>query len=162
MINKLVATENRIELFLLRISLGTVLLAHGVQKAFGWFGGFGWSNSINYFTGTVGIPYILGALVILIETIGAVLLIAGFAGRINAALMGIVIIGAFFQDHLANGFYMNWFGNQKSEGFEFDILFVAIATVLSLKGSGAFSIDRWIVNSRSRREKPAHNVKLAY
>jgi len=161
MINKLVATENRIELFLLRISLGTVLLAHGVQKAFGWFGGFGWSNSINYFTGTVGIPYILGALVILIETIGAVLLIAGFAGRINAALMGIVIIGAFFQDHLANGFYMNWFGNQKGEGFEFDILFVAIATVLSLKGSGAFSIDRRIVN-RSHHEKTAQNVKFAY
>jgi len=162
MFKKIINTGNDHSLLILRVVLGVVLMAHGLQKAFGWFGGFGWSNSINYFTGTVGIPYILGALVILIETIGAVLLIAGFAGRINAALMGIVIIGAFFQDHLANGFYMNWFGNQKGEGFEFDILFVAIATVLSLKGSGAFSIDRWLVNSSRRREKPAHNVKLAY
>jgi putative oxidoreductase len=161
MINKLIATEKRIELLLLRVSLGVVLLGHGVQKAFGWFGGFGWSNTINYFTGTVGIPAILGGFIILIETIGALLLITGFAGRINAALMGIVIIGAFFKDHLANGFFMNWFGNQKGEGYEFDILFVAIAIVLSLKGSGALSIDRWI-SSKTRAEKTSQKIKLAY
>jgi putative oxidoreductase len=161
MINKLIATENRIELLLLRVSLGIVLLGHGVQKAFGWFGGFGWSNTINYFTGTVGIPAILGGFVILVETVGALLLIAGFAGRINAALMGVVMIGAFFKDHLANGFYMNWFGNQKGEGYEFDILFIAMAIVLSLKGSGAFSIDRLIMN-RTHFEKSSHSAKLAY
>src|SRR5258706_16120076 len=104
MINKILATGNRIELSLLRVSLGIVMLGHCVQKAFGWFGGFGWTNTINYFTNTVAVPSWLGGFIILIELIGALLLIAGFAGRINAALMGILIIGAFFQDHLANGF----------------------------------------------------------
>lgn len=160
MINKLITTENRIDLTILRIALAVVLLAHGLQKAFGWFGGFGWSNTINYFTNTVGVPAILGAFIILIETIGAVLLIIGFAGRLNAALMGIVIIGAFFQDHLANGFYMNWFGNHKGEGFEFDILFVVIAVVLSIKGSGAFSVDRWL-SAQGAKEGTMQKAKLA-
>jgi len=161
MINKILATGNRIELFLLRVSLGIVMLGHGVQKAFGWFGGFGWANTINYFTNTVGVPSWLGGFIILIEVIGALLLIIGFAGRINAVLMGIVIIGAFFQDHLANGFYMNWFGNQKGEGFEFDILFVAIAASLVIKGSGAFSIDRWITG-KIQTEGSTQKIKLAY
>ena len=141
-VSKLLATDNSLDWTILRIALGLVMLAHGVQKAFGWFGGFGWDGSMHYFTNTVGLPYALGALVILIETLGAGLLILGFAGRINAALVGSVMIGAFFVDHLPNGFYMNWFGNQKGEGFEFDILFAAISLVLTINGSGAFSVDR--------------------
>ena len=66
MINKLIATENRIDLTILRVALGIVLLAHGLQKAFGWFGGFGWSNTIHYFTNTVGVPALLGGFIILI------------------------------------------------------------------------------------------------
>lgn len=141
---RIINTDNSYSLLLLRVALGVVLLAHGVQKAFGWFGGFGWNNTIGYFS-SVGLPVALGSLVILIETLGAFLLIVGFAGRINAALMGIVMIGAFFIDHLPNGFYMNWFGETRGEGFEFDILFWAIAAVLVVKGSGALSIDRIIV-----------------
>lgn len=146
MLRNLLATDNSYNWLILRVTLGTVMLAHGVQKAFGWFGGFGWDNSINYFTGVVGLPTALAALVILIESLGAVLLIIGFAGRINAALIGIVMAGAFFVDHRPNGFYMNWFGNQKGEGFEFDLLFWAIAIVLVINGSGRFSVDRWLYN----------------
>jgi len=146
MFKKIIQTTDNYSLLILRVALGTVLLAHGLQKAFGWFHGFGWNNSINYFTGTVGLPHALAALVILIETLGALLLIIGFAGRVNAALMGIVITGAFFVDHLKNGFYMNWFGLQKGEGFEFDILFWAISVALIINGSGIFSIDSWLTN----------------
>jgi len=148
-------------LTILRVALGVVLLAHGLQKAFGWFGGFGWSNTIDYFTNTVGVPAFLGAFIIIIETLGALLLIVGFAGRINAALMGIVITGAFFQAHLENGFYMNWFGNHKGEGYEFDILFVVIAFVVSLRGSGAFSLDR-VITAKASNERTIKNAKLAY
>ena len=122
MFKKIINTGNDHSLLILRVVLGVVLMAHGLQKAFGWFNGFGWNNTINYFTGTVGIPALLGAFVILIETLGALFLILGFAGRINAALMGIVIIGAMVVDHMKNGFYMNWFGIQKGEGIEFDFL----------------------------------------
>ena len=139
---KLFATDNSYNWFILRIVLGVVVLAHGLQKTFGWFGGFGWEQSMNYFTGHVGLPSALAALVILIESLGAFLLIIGFAGRINAFLLGIVMIGAFFVDHRHNGFFMNWFGNQRGEGFEFDLLIWAITAVLTVNGSGRLSIDR--------------------
>src|SRR6266540_6702175 len=123
MFKKIIQTTDNYSLLILCVALGTVLLAHGLQKAFGWFHGLGWNNSIKYFTGTVGLPFVLAALVILVETLGALLLIIGFAGRVNAALMGIVITGAFFVDHLKNGFYMNWFGLQKGQRPELYTLF---------------------------------------
>jgi len=141
MLRKLLATDNDVTLLIVRVVLGSVMLAHGLQKTFGWFGGFGWTNTINYFTGTVGLPSILAAIIILIESVGAILLIAGVGARINALLLVIVIVGAFFVAHLPNGFYMNWFGNHKGEGFEFDILFWSIAIVLVINGSGKYSID---------------------
>lgn len=154
---KLLATTDSYNWLLLRIALGVVMLGHGLQKAFGWFGGFGWDASMGYFTGTVGLPTWLSALVILIESLGALLLIIGFAGRINAALMGMVMAGAFFVDHLPNGFFMNWFGNHKGEGYEFDILFWAIALILAINGSGKYSVDRWLT---TRSESTAHAASL--
>src|SRR5689334_15694336 len=115
--SKILGTENNYSWTILRIALGTVLLAHGLQKALGWFNGFGWDASMQYFTGYVGLPSPLAALVMLIESLGSLFLIIGFAGRINAALAGMVMLGAFFVDHLHNGFFMNWFGKQKGEGF---------------------------------------------
>lgn len=150
MFKKIINTGNDHSLLVLRVALGIVLMAHGLQKAFGWFNGFGWSNTINYFTGTVGIPAFLGAFVILIESLGALLLILGFAGRINAALMGIVITAAMFIDHANNGFYMNWFGVQKGEGVEFDLLFIAMSVALVIKGSGSFSIDRLLMQLKTK------------
>lgn len=141
---KLLTTTDNYSWLILRVALGIVMLGHGLQKALGWFGGFGWNNTMRYFTGIVGLPAWLGALIILIESLGAVLLIIGLAGRINAALMAIVMAGAFFVDHLPNGFFMNWFGTSKGEGYEFDILFWAIAIVITINGSGKYSIDRWI------------------
>lgn len=140
---RIFTTDNSYSLLLLRVTLGVVMGAHGVQKAFGWFGGYGWNNTIGYFN-SVGLSDFFGALVILVETLGALLLIIGFAGRINAAAMAVVMVGAFVIDHLHNGFYMNWFGGTRGEGFEFDILFWAIALVITFNGSGAFSIDRLI------------------
>jgi len=140
--NKILKTDDDITLTILRVTLGIVLLGHGLQKAFGWFAGFGWANTIHYFTDTAGIPAWLGGFVIIIETLGAVMLIIGFAGRVNASFMIAVMIGAFFVDHIYNGFFMNWLGNQKGEGYEFDLLFIAMAVVLVIKGSGKFSVDR--------------------
>ena len=146
---RIFATENKYSWTILRVTLGIVMLAHGVQKAFGWFGGYGWDGTMGYFTGTVGLPAVLGGFIIIIETLAAFLLILGFAGRVNALLVGAVILGAFFIDHLPNGFYMNWFGNQKGEGFEFDLLFLAISSFVAINGSGALSIDRWLTSGKT-------------
>lgn len=148
-LKRIFATDNSYSLLLLRITLGVVMGAHGVQKAFGWFGGYGWNNTIGYFN-SVGLSDFFGALVILVETLGAFLLIIGFAGRINAAAMAVVMVGAFVIDHLPNGFYMNWFGGTRGEGFEFDILFWAIALVITFNGSGRFSVDRLISTHQPR------------
>ena len=156
--SKILRTDNNYSLTILRIAVGTVLLAHGLQKALGWFNGFGWNASMQYFTGYVGLPAPLAALVILIESLGSLFLIIGFAGRINAALAGFVMIGAFFVDHVHNGFFMNWFGKQKGEGFEFDILFIAIAFVVAVNGSGAFSVDRWILSLSDKRKNAQQTV----
>ncbi|NML21119.1 DoxX family protein [Pseudoflavitalea sp. G-6-1-2] len=145
----ILGTDNSINWTILRVMLGVVMLAHGVQKTFGWFGGFGWEGSMGYFTGHVGMPAPAAAFVILVESLGAALLIIGFAGRINAALIGLIMIGAFFVEHKSNGFYMNWFGNQKGEGYEFDLLLWAIAAVLTINGSGRFSVDRWLTARRT-------------
>jgi putative oxidoreductase len=59
------------------------------------------------------------------------------------------MLGAFFVDHLPNGFYMNWFGTQKGEGIEFDLLFLAISSFIAINGSGALSIDRWIISRKN-------------
>lgn len=155
MTKHLLATTNSYNWFILRVTLGIVLFAHGSQKAFGWFNGFGWENSMNYFTGSVGIPAALAAFVILIESAGALLLILGFAGRINAALIAIVMLGAFFAEHHQHGFYMNWFGNQQGEGYEFDLLVWAISIVLVINGSGKCSIDRWLYTRRATALQPA-------
>jgi putative oxidoreductase len=147
----LLATDNSYNWLILRVALGVVILAHGVQKTFGWFNGFGWEQSMNYFTGHVGLPSVIAALVMLIESLGAFLLIIGFAGRINAFLLGVVMIGAFFVDHRHNGFFMNWFGNQRGEGFEFDLLIWAIAAVLTVNGSGRFSVDQALARGYDNR-----------
>lgn len=146
---KIFATENKYSWTILRVILGVVMLAHGVQKAFGWFGGFGWDGTMGYFTGMVGLPSLFAAFIILVESLGALLLIIGFAGRVNSLLVGAVILGAFFIDHFPNGFYMNWFGNQKGEGVEFDLLFLAISSFIVINGSGALSVDRWLSSRKT-------------
>lgn len=161
MLNKIIRTDNSSNWLLLRVALGIVMLGHGLQKAFGWFGGFGWNGSMNYFTDFVGLPSPLAAFIILIESLGSVLLIVGVAGRITAALVGIVIIGALFVDHLPNGFFMNWFNTHKGEGIEFDILFVAISVVLTINGSGKFSVDRWLYKKWiAKGKEPSGNIAM--
>jgi putative oxidoreductase len=127
-------------LTLQRTVLGTVILAHGVQKAFGWFHGFGFKGTLAWFGG-LHVPAAVALLVILAETAGAAALLAGFATRFNAAAIAIVMMGAVLLWHLPNGFYMNWGGSQKGEGIEFFILALALALPLVIKGAGAFSVD---------------------
>jgi putative oxidoreductase len=137
----LVATGDSIAPLFLRVALGVMMFPHGAQKLFGWFGGYGFTGSMGYFTGTVGVPWAVGLLVILGEFFGSLLLIAGFGTRFAAASLAVIMLGAAWQLR-ANGFFMNWFGNQKGEGIELFILAVGIAVALVVSGAGRFSVDR--------------------
>ncbi|HBS06471.1 MAG TPA: hypothetical protein DEA96_15995 [Leptospiraceae bacterium] len=139
--NKLFATKNRSDVLLLRLSLGLVMLAHGAQKLTGWFGGFGFENTMSYFTETLGMPWILGFSVIMIESLGSVFLVLGLLTRPVALGLLIIMLSAALIVHWPHGFFMNWFGNQEGEGIEFFILAAGMALALVRSGGGSFSID---------------------
>jgi putative oxidoreductase len=145
-------------LLLMRTMLGTVMFAHGAQKLFGWFGGFGFEGTMAYFTETVGLPYVIGLLVILGESFGAVALVIGLFGRLMSAAIFIIMLGAMCVDHAKNGFYMNWFGNRPGgEGYEFDLLLFGLSMAIFLLGSGSFSFDHVL----ARRLKLRHWIFTA-
>ncbi|MBI3233073.1 MAG: DoxX family protein [Bacteroidetes bacterium] len=128
-----------------RVFLGIVVFAHGAQKMFGWFGGYGFNGTVGFLTGTASLPYIIALLVILIESFGALFLIAGFATRI--ASLGIIInfLGVVLSSHLSNGFYMNWYREAgKGEGLEYFILLFGLAIISLIAGGGKASVDSLI------------------
>lgn len=147
---KLFATGNNAAATIVRIMLGLVIFPHGAQKLLGWYGGFGFTGMMQYFTDTMHLPWLIGFIVILVEFFGALFLIAGFATRINSLLMIAVFLGVIFTTNIHNGFFMNWFGNQKGEGMEFSLLVLGMAASLVVSGGGAASADRLIVNRLNR------------
>ena len=138
--SSLIATSDSVAATALRLALGVMILPHGLQKTIGWFGGYGFKGTMGYLTGTVGAPWILALLAILAESVGGVMLIAGFGTRIAALGVGGVMLVAAAM-HLPNGFFMNWFGNQKGEGVEFHLLALGIVVALLILGGGKFSVD---------------------
>ncbi len=127
--------------WILRISLAIVIFPHGAQKLFGWFGGYGFSGTMGFFTETMNLPWLIGFFTIMLESIGAIVLILGFKTRIVAALYLILAIAIVFTSHLEHGFFMNWFGNQQGEGYEYFLLWIGMAISLILSGGGEYSID---------------------
>lgn len=128
-------------LTLLRLALGVVIFPHGIQKTLGWFGGAGFQGTMAFFT-QGGIPPVFAFLAICAEFLGGLGLIVGLLSRIAAFGVLCVMLVAVYRVHLPNGFFMNWAGNQKGEGFEFHILAIGIAIAIILRGAGAFSLDR--------------------
>jgi Predicted membrane protein len=139
---KIFNTSNDVALTTLRLVLGVVFFAHGAQKMLGWFGGYGFHGTVGYLTHKEGLPAPVAVLVIFVEFFGGLGLIVGLLTRIAALGIGGEMIGAVLMVHLQNGFFMNWAGNQKGEGFEYHLLAIAISGALLLRGAGAFSVDR--------------------
>lgn len=142
MIRKFLATDNDLAPLLLRLTLGLVMLPHGLQKTLGLFGGYGFAGTYGFFTTQMGVPSVVAVLVILAESLGALGLIFGFLTRLGALGIAANMLGAILLVHLPNGFFMNWGGKQAGEGFEFHLLALGIAIVLLIKGGGALSLDR--------------------
>ncbi len=144
MIKKIIQTDNDISSLVLRVLLGIAFFPHGAQKVFGWFGGFGFSGTMGFFTEKMGIPVVFAFLAIMAEFLGPLGLLSGFLTRIAAFGIACNMTVAIFMVHIPNGFFMNWFGNQKGEGYEYHILAIAIAIALMIKGGGKLSVDRLI------------------
>jgi putative oxidoreductase len=141
-LGRLIATDADWNATIARVALGLVILPHGLQKTLGLFGGYGLHGTMDYLTGTMGLPSAIAFLVIMAESAGALGLIVGALGRVAAAGIGAVMVGAIATVHWTNGFFMNWAGTQAGEGFEYHLLALALAAVVIRTGSGAVSVDR--------------------
>lgn len=142
MIRKLVATDNDAGTALLRLVLGVIFFAHGAQKMLGWFGGYGFTGTMGFFTNVMHIPALFAFLAIAAEFFGGLGLIFGFLTRIAALGIFTNMTVAIAMVHHQFGFFMNWTGAQKGEGFEYHLLVLALTVFLIIRGAGAVSVDR--------------------
>ena len=136
----LIRTNGDIAPAIARLTLGLVIFPHGAQKLLGWFGGYGFSGTMGFF-GSQGIPAAFALLAIIAEFFGSLGLITGLLSRVAAFGISCVMLVAIVAVHLGNGFFMNWLGNQKGEGFEYHLLALGLALIVMVRGAGAYSVD---------------------
>lgn len=133
---------------ILRVVLGGVIFAHGAQKLLGWYGGSGFEGTMGFFTQKMGLPWLIAFLVIIGESIGSLGLLAGLFTRFTAASFIVIMAGAIMTVHLPQGFFMNWFGQQNGEGFEYHLLVIGMSLALLVVGGGKWALDgviaRWL------------------
>lgn len=145
---------------ILRVGLGVVMVAHGAQKLLGWFGGNGFEGTMGFFTQKMGLPWLVAFLVIIGESLGSIGLIAGFLTRFTAASFIVIMTGAIATVHWPQGFFMNWFGQQQGEGFEYHLLVIAMSAALVIIGGGKWAVDgiiaRWL---QAREGAPQHPMR---
>jgi putative oxidoreductase len=149
MIRKLTATENDGATTVLRLMLGVIFFAHGAQKLLGWFGGYGFTGTMGFFTGVMHIPAVFAVLAIAAEFFGGLGLVFGLFTRVAAFGVLCNMIVAIAMVHIRFGFWMNWTGTQKGEGFEYHLLLIAASVFLIIHGAGAASVDR-LFSSRAK------------
>lgn len=143
-------TNNSFAPFLARLTLGIVMFPHGAQKMLGWFGGYGFSGTMHFFTQQMHIPAPLAFLAIMAEFAGSIGLIVGCLSRVAAFGIATNMVVAIMTVHIHNGFFMNWYGNQKGEGFEYHLLAIGLALIVIIYGAGKFSLDAFIAGGSKK------------
>jgi len=140
---RLAATGHDTGATIARLALAAILFPHGAQHALGWFGGYGFAGTHAWMTHSLGFPYTLAALAIVVELLAPIALLVGAGGRLAALGLVGLMVGAI-STHVPSGFFMNWFGRLPAgqEGFEYHLLVIALCGVIVVKGSGALSLDR--------------------
>ena len=142
MFHKLLATDDNGGTTILRLVLGAIFFAHGAQKMLGWFGGYGFTSTMGFFTNVMHIPALFAFLAIAAEFFGGLGLILGFLTLIAALGVFSTMIVAIAMVHHQVGFFMNWTGAQKGEGYEYHLLVLAVTVFLMIRGAGSYSMDR--------------------
>lgn len=152
LVQRLLATAPSKTAMFQRVVLAAVVFPHGLQKVFGWYGGWGFDGTLGWFESALGVPSAVAVLVIASDFLGAIALALGLFSRLTALGVALTMLGAIAMVHAPNGFFMNWAGTNAGEGFEFHLLALALSLPLMVSGGGAFSLDGWIVDRlRARR-----------
>jgi putative oxidoreductase len=118
-----------------RLVAGMVMIPHGAQHLLGSFNGPGLAGTVQYL-GTVGYLVAIG------EFFGGIGLVAGILSRFSAAAISIIMLGAIVITHAQFGFFMNWTGMQKGEGFEYHLVMIGLLLPTLVAGPGRFSLAR--------------------
>ena len=145
----LLRTDRSYSQTLVRLTLGLVLLPHGAQHLLGAFGGYGFTATVAWMTGALGIPPVVAGAGILVEFFAPLALIFGLGSRLAGSALA-VFMAVAAATHLPNGFFMNWVGTMPAgvEGFEYHLLTIALAITIIVRGGGALSVDRAIAPAR--------------
>ena len=143
----LLQTDSGVVGLILRITLTVVMFPHGAQKVLGWFGGHGFRGTMKFLTSS-GIPAIFALLAIAAEFLGPLGLAVGLPTSVAAFGIACVMLVAIVTVHRPYGFFMNWYGNQKGEGFEYHLLVLGVAITLIIVGAGAWSVDGALAGAR--------------
>jgi putative oxidoreductase len=139
LIQKITTTQAGWSALALRVPVGIIFAAHGAQKLFGWFGGYGlagtgaWMDSIGLTPGVV-MAFLAGA----VEFFGGVALILGLLTRPAAAALAFAMLVAIFSVHFENGLFMS------NNGYEFGLALLAASVSLLFSGAGKVSVDALI------------------
>ena len=133
-------TDGTLVPLILRLTLAIVMFPHGAQKVLGWFGGHGLRGTIGFFA-SQGIPVPLALLAIAAEFLGSLGILVGLFTRVAAFGIACVMVVAIVTVHAKFGFFMNWSGTQKGEGYETHLLALGIALALIVGGAGLWSLD---------------------
>jgi putative oxidoreductase len=146
MLNEIIQTTDDYTLLFLRVVAGIIIFPYGMQKLLGWFddlgGGVGIHESLKRLK-QKNIPALIGWLVIIGQSFGSIALILGCLGRVAALGNFIIFTGALFV-HASDGWTMNWLGKKKGEGIEYFILLLSLLLMITIRGSGALSVDLWL------------------
>jgi putative oxidoreductase len=141
-IEKLLQTDANHVYTFLRVICGIIILPYGLQKL--GFGGVGIKATLQDLK-TKKVPQFIAWLIIISQSFGSVALIIGLLGRLAAGGAFIIFTGALIV-HLPDGWMLNWFGKKKGEGIEYFVMLLAMLLIIIVKGSGAMSIDHWLMN----------------
>lgn len=142
LITTLIPTNLGLDTLPVRLGAGVIFTAHGAQKLFGWFGGYGlegtagWMESIGLAPGTLMAAAAGGT-----EFFGGLLLIAGLLVRPTAFVLAITMLVAIITVHLQNGLFMS------NNGYEFALALLVISVGLVFRGAGSLSVDNLLQNT---------------
>lgn len=132
-------TARELGFLALRVALGVAFIAHGGQKLFGWFGGYGFAGTMQYFTQQMGVPAFLGALAIFTEFFGGVAVLLGVFSRLAGLGLAVTMVVAAVKVHLVNGYFLGGAPGQ-GNGIEYNVALFAMGLFLALAGPGRFAL----------------------
>ena len=136
-INQIVESREGLDTLPLRVGAGVVFAAHGAQKLFGWFGGYGLEGTAGWMA-SIGLEpgYLLALMAGSAEFFGGLLLILGLLVRPAAVVLAFTMLVAIFAVHFENGLFMT------NNGYEFALSLLVISAALTIRGAGSYGIDR--------------------